>query len=617
MNATVLCIITLSLSALLILAAIGVGAYLHRAELRKTNLKGRRRAISPFRLFVLCFFLAATLVLYPVYHIDYLVDDTGFVKVLKAILLSAQNALQMFTLNGGFDNINAFFSSGEVNRTLATIYTVYATFILIGAPMLTAGFVLSFFKDATALLRYSLLPGREIYAFSKLNARSLALAEDILKDGRRGKIIVFTDVFEQNEEQDFELVLQAKRLGALCFKKDITELGLRYARKNSLRKLYLIGEDEDENIRQALTLIDRHRDTKYDTPLMQLYVFSNNIESEALLNSADNGNMKVRRINENRSLALQELKSHPIFENAIEAGGKKKLNIVILGLGGYGAELLKSICWCGQMPEYTLEIHAFDKEDGEEKIRLHAPDLIKHNGSNKEHEAQYHIHFHDGTDVKSTHFFEEISKIQGITSVYVALGDDELNIETAMHVRTALGRIYPSNGSDLPPIYAIVYSASKTDTVAHSNGLKNMNDEEYGITFIGALRDRYAVDSIEQPELEKLALSIHLFWANTEDEKQKAIEKFNHYEYYRRSSMAQAVYRELRAQLGYHKMDEATNEGKLNNDLLREYEHRRWNTYMRTEGYILSDSKDHIAKTHPMLISFDELPEEEQLKDDF
>ena len=616
MNATVLCIITFSLSVLLIVAAVIIGVFLHRAELKKTKANGRR-FISPFRLFVICFFLAATLVLYPIYHVDYLVNDAGFVKVLKAILLSAQNALQMFTLNGGFDNINAFFSSGAVSRTLATVYTVYATFILIGAPMLTAGFVLSFFKDATARLLYTLRPGKEIYAFSKLNARSIALAEDILSGGKRGKIVVFTDVFEQNEEQDFELVLQAKRLGALCFRKDITELGLRYARKNSLRKLYLIGENEDENIRQALTLIDRHRGTKYDTPLMQFYVFSNNIESEALLNSTDNGEMKVRRINENRSLALHELRTHPIFDSAIEDGGKKKLNIVILGLGGYGTELLKAICWCGQMPDYTLEIHAFDKEDGEEKIRLHAPDLIKHNNSKKDHEAQYHIKFHNGTDVKSTHFFEELSKIQGITGVYVSLGDDELNIETAMHVRTALGRVYAPSDSDLPPIYAIVYSAAKTDTVARGNGLKNMNDEEYGITFIGALRDRYAVDSIEQPDLEKVALDIHLFWASTEEEKEKAVKKFNHYEYYRRSSMAQAVYRELRARLGYQKADEATAEGKKNNDILRDYEHRRWNTYMRTEGYILSDSKDHIAKTHTMLVPFDELPEEEKLKDDF
>lgn len=110
---------------------------------------------------------------------------------------------------------------------------------------------------------------------------------------------------------------------------------------------------------------------------------------------------------------------------------------------------------------------------------------------------------------------------------------------------------------------------------------------------------------------------MHLHWANTIEEREDAIEKFNHYEYYRRSSMVQAIYRELRQTLGFRRMDETTEERKQNNNILCDYEHRLWNTYMRAEGYILSESKDHIAKTHSLLIPFDELPEEEQLKDDF
>ena len=618
MSVTVFCSITLSLSALLIVAALVMGVCLHRASLKNSQSVRRRRIITPFHVFVLCYFIAAVLIFYPIYHFDYFAGDHGFVKVLKSILLSALNVLQLFPLNSGFDNVRDFFADGErVNQTLSVMYTVYTLLIVIGAPMLTAGFVLSFFREATALLRYCLRPGKELYVFSELNARSIALAKDIASNKRGKKIIVFTDVFERNAEQDFELILQTKRLGALCVKKNITELGLRYARRNSLRKLYFIGDNEDENIRQALTLISRHRGSKYDSPKMQFYVFSNNTESEALLNSADNGSMKVRRINENRGLALQELRAHPIFENAIDKGNTKKINIVLLGMGGYGTELLKAICWCAQMPGYSLEMHVFDREDGEERIKMCAPELITHNGRHTAHEAQYRIHFHSGTDVRCPRFLEELAAIPEITGVYVSLGDDELNIETAMQVRVALGRAYAPSDMKLPPIYTIVYSESKTDTVARSNGLKNMNDEEYGITFIGALKDRYSLNSVEQPDLEEAALKIHLHWANTEEEKQEAFDKFNHYEYYRRSSMAQAVYRQLRESLGYHRMDEGTEEGKKNNNVLREYEHRRWNTYMRSEGYVLAERKDHIAKTHTLLIHFDELPENEQLKDDY
>lgn len=615
MSVTDICTVFLAVSAFIVVAAIVLAILLRRAELKGSGTEPKRRILTPFQAFALGFFLAAVVGLYPVYHFDYLADNEGFVKILEGILLSAQNVLQMITLNGGFDNVRAFFASGLVENTLATVYTVYMSFILIGAPLLTAGFVLSLFKDTCALLIYSLKPGKHLYVFSELNPRSIALAKDIMEQKRWGKVVVFTNVSERSGEKEFELTLLAKRIGALCVKKDITELGLRGARLNSVRKLYFIGEDEDGNIRQALKLIGRCRSKKkYNSDRTQFYVFSNSVESEALLNSADNDLMKVRRIYENRSLALQELTAHPIFDTAIDTGKTKKMNIVILGLGGYGEELLKAISWCAQMPGYSLEIHAFDKENGEDKVKLRAPEFIKKINCKDENEAHYSIKFHNDTDVKSTKFLDKVAALKGVTGIYVALGDDELNIETAINVRTALCHV-AATGAKLPPIYAIVYSASKTNTVA--NGLKDIEGNDYGITFIGALRERYSLKSIEQPDLEATALDIHLFWSKTEEDKRKAEKAFNHYEYYRRSSMAQAIYRKLRGDLGFHKMDDTTEEGRRNNHMLRNYEHRRWNAYIRAEGYIRGDCKDHIAKTHTLLKPFDELPESEQMKDDF
>jgi hypothetical protein len=49
---------------------------------------------------------------------------------------------------------------------------------------------------------------------------------------------------------------------------------------------------------------------------------------------------------------------------------------------------------------------------------------------------------------------------------------------------------------------------------------------------------------------------------------------------------------------------------------LRVLEHRRWNAYMRTEGYVYAETRNNLAKTHPCLVKFDELPLKEQEKDD-
>ena len=608
MNLNIVCGVTLAVSLALIVVAVAIGMTLRHSELKSTGTEGRRRVLTPFQVFLLCFFFAAVTIFCPIYYIDYLAAETGFLKVIKAFLLSVQNVLRLVTLNGDFDNVRDFLSDGtRINGVLAAVYSVYAAFMILAAPLLTAGFVLSFFRDASAMLRYSLRPCRELYVMSELNERSLALAKNILETKRRGRIVVFADVFEK-DEKEHELIFFARRLGAICVKKDVTDIGLKYARRCK-RKIYLIGEDEDENLEQALKLIDRHRKGKFDTKDLEFYTFCVSAESEALLDSIDNGNMKVRRVNGNFNLALGEMRSHPIFYEINDKEKVKDARIAIVGMGGYGMELVKMICCLGQMPERTVEVHVFDRDDAEQKLRTRAPELLDYNNADIEGEAKYRIVFHK-TDVCGESFPEELSNIEGVTGIYVTLGEDEANVETAIRIRAALKR---KNRADKTPIYAVVYDQVKADIV-EKNGLTNMEGESYKIEFIGSLRKCYSTDNIEQEYLEKIALELHLAWSE-KDNKEKDTEKFDHFEYYRRSSFVQAVYREWREKLIGETGKERMRQDREYNRMLRDYEHRRWNTYMRGEGYVRG-VKDHIAKTHPMLVPYGNLPENEEIKDD-
>lgn len=575
----------------------------------KGNFNTRKGiVIRPFQIFLIGFFIAATVLFYPIYYTDYFVTDHGFVKVFKSILLSIHNVLRLFVLDGEFDNVRELLSdSTRVSTYMGAIYTVYAALIYIVAPALTAGFVLSFFKGASAFIRYSLYSHADIYILSELNDKSLILAQDILtnKTDKHKKLVVFTDVFEKDEESNFELVSQAKRLGAICMRKDILEVGLKRS-NNVYRKIYLIGNDEDENIQQALTLIERCRNVpRYNTNKTQIYVFANSAESEVLLNSIDNGAVKVRRINENRNLIIHTLNNYSIFKDARQVDDKKEISIAIVGLGAYGIELLKAVCWCGQMPGYTITIHAFDKDsNGAAKIRNIAPELIEYNGKEIKGEPYYKIVFHDKIDATSYEFQKELSQIDFISSAFVTLGDDELNIETAMRMRTQFGRDAISAGKHIPSIFAVVYSMAKTQATSNG-GLKNMQAEDYGVSLIGGIQSRYSIDSIEQEELEAEGLNCHLHWVSHVDEAD-ATEKYNKYEYYRRSSIAEAIYLRFREKLISDREPE----------MLKEYEHRRWSAYMRSEGYIgMEGQKDYIAKTHPLLVPYQSLSPEEQNKD--
>lgn len=627
-----MCIVSLAISIGLFGLSIATSDFFRKREFsigRKISAK-RRAILSPLQIFILGFFASVVIVFYPIYYFDYFGAEIGQVKVIKSVLLSIHNSLRLFILDGDFDVIKNTINTNNISRAeIINAYTIYSAFLFVTAPLLSASFVLSFFKSISSLAKYLLYPKADIYLMSSLNERSITLAEDIMtnKDGKkrfiRKRLVLFADVFEKDEEENFELVNRAHRLGAICFKKDITEITLKAVHRGIFRKIYFIGEDENENIKQALAMIASCRNQKaYNVPKTQFYVFTNTIESEVLLNNADNGNMKVRRIKQSRNLALEILRTHSIFDKTYKDGDKKRISIAIVGLGHHGTELLKAICWCAQMPGYEAEIHVFDDDsNGEEQIESVAPELIEYNHKRIDGEAYYDIFFHNGINVTSASFLKEISQLAELTTVYVTLGNDELNIETAMRIRMQFGRDKMDYGRTIPPIFAIVYNSLKSDIFAEG-GLKTIDGKNYGITFVGSMRERYSLSFVEQPELEVQALECHLRWvksSNDDVKKQDKIKEktlaFEKFEYFRRSSVATALYEQMRKSMGIvpgisDEMD----------SLISEYEHYRWNVYMRSEGYVYrynNGEKDEISKTHYDLTIFDNLSDTEKQKDVF
>ena len=312
--------------------------------------------------------------------------------------------------------------------------------------------------------------------------------------------------------------------------------------------------------------------------------------------------MRVRRMSLARNLVIDTLQKRSIFEKAVAKGEEKLINIVIVGLGGYGQEFFKTISWCGQMKGYKLNIHLFDMiEDIESQIRGFAPEVVKYNHKKIEGEPFYDIYYHNAMDVKSQEFLEELSLIDNITTVYVTLGDDELNIETAMRIRMILAR----KGNNDADIMAIVYSSIKNETIKQ-NGIKDVSGNDYAIDFIGSMEERYTLNFIEQNELEQEGLRIHLSWSNTVEEKKANELLYEKYEYNRRSSMAQALHGQYREKLG---LKDGANVTEREDRVM---EHNRWNAYMRAEGYVYGSKKNHVARTHTDLVPFDSLSKSKQ-----
>ena len=375
-----------------------------------------------------------------------------------------------------------------------------------------------------------------------------------------------------------ELQCAARKLGAVCLKNDIAVLPISFHKKTNRIRLFIIGGDEDENIRQASQLIRCHGENAN----MHLYLFSNSAESSLLVQSKPASGMKIRRIDEVKSLISETLyeAGADIFRTATPLENDEKLiSIVILGLGVYGTELLKSLSWFGQMENYRLMLTAIDsRENAESVFSFQCPELMdeKHNGTYETGEAQYTISIHSGINAMSERCIQIIKELPSVSYVFVALGNDQKNVECAVSIRERCERM-----NRHPKIKAIVFNDNAANVLSNA---VNFRGVPYDIQYIGNLKRRYSETALLNSQLESEALKRHLQWGT--EVKQNPNER-----------------------------------NPADRDRLRLIEHRRWNAYMRAEGYCYSgsrskESRNDLAKIHPDLVPFDMLTEKENEKDD-
>ncbi len=561
----------------------------------------KKRKLSLFNVLFAGVFMSAFFMFVPTHVVT---AEMSFLGGIRAVFLSIFNAMQAFAFGGEFANVVA--SMAHCPNRLNITYQVWASLLFVIAPIFTFGFVLSLFKNVSAYLRYWGAYFKDVNVFSELNDKSLALASDI-KAKNKNAAVVFTDVFESDEETVYQWIEQAKTLGAICFKKDILAVNFKKHKASTAMSFFAIGADETENLNQSLQLIENYRDRNNT----HIYIFSTKIESELLLTTVDKGKVKVHRINEVQSLIYRILyeRGQILFDSAREDdSGKKRISVVVVGMGSHGTEMAKAIAWYGQMDGYRLEINAFDKDPlAEEKFIALAPELMSpdYNGVTLEGEAQYKITVHPGMDVQTISFAERVSQITNATYVFVALGNDDANINTAVNLRMYFERMKIH-----PVIQAVVYNSQQKKALG---GIKNYRGQAYDIEFVGDIESSYSEDVIIDSELEEEALRRHLKWGK-EDE-------FWTYEYNYRSSMASAIHMKARKSCNIpgatKKDEELTDDERI---IIERLEHCRWNAYMRSEGYVYSGSPDKasrndLAKQHHDLVNYAALQEEEKRKD--
>lgn len=598
----------------LILASICFFGSIVFAVVRGKGKYRSGRFWEPTRILFAGVVASSILMFIPIY-VNIFGRNDGYVP--EAVLLSVHNMIRLFVVDGEFDFVTS--NLPEVQTLTVRLYTALFSVLFVLAPILTFGFVLSFFKNTVAYKRYITHYCSDVFVFSELNERSLALAADLYRNKPKKRFFVFTDVFERDEEQTSEQIERAKELGAICFRKDIAAIDFSFHSAKSQLNFFTIGENQTENTEQALMLIKRWGSRKNTN----LYVFSSQVEAEFLLAASCAGaksdsdgkqtiNMKVRHVDEVQSLisrTLYETGYDKIFASAyLDASGTKRICAVVLGMGHHGAAMFKALTWFCQMTGYEVEIHAFDRDMlAEEKLRSQCPELLDFSGKTDiEGEAKYTVKIHAGVDTDTEAFDKSVMSLPRITYVWIALGDDERNIAAAVKMRMLSGRC----GYD-PEIQAIVYDSAKKEAL---RDITNYKGQKFNIDYMGDMKTCFSESVILNSEVEEAALRRHLKWGKESD--------FWLYGYNYRSSIASAVHRKMKILCGIPGADKPPEERSDAERIpLRILEHCRWNAYMRSEGYIYAGTtaesgRDDLVKKHHCLVPYWDLPPKEQEKDD-
>lgn len=549
--------------------------------------------------------LAVYIGIFPGNYVSANYSDNDFIRFTETFFISIADLIQVFTANNNVKELLETIRSHE-SFFLQQAYIFTMSIMCTVAPLLTIGTLISILMRLSAGRRYLFSFFKTVYIFSDLNDRSIVLASDI-KNNHPNSMIVFTDVVDHEDETSLELSNRAKSIGAILFKQDILTPKFHMHRKKAEMLFFIMGDNEAENIEHSLILTERYKNRENT----RLYIFSSTRESELALTGVDKGKLKVRRINEVQSLIYRTLyeKGEKLFDKAIENNGTKNINVVVLGMGNYGTEMVKALAWFCQMDGYKLTIHAFDKDPyAESKFKALCPDLMsdKYNGKTKPGETDYTIIIHSSVDVDTSESSDIMKTIPPATFVFISLGSDEENVKTAANMRALSIRCgFPSS------IQSVVRNSEISNILSSAT---NHKGQTYDIDYIGDLQLAYSEHIIINSELETIARNRHVRSGYDED-------LFWRYEYYYRSSVASEVQKQARNychvrgtdKLNEHDKDKLTAEEI---DFLRCLEHCRWNAFTRGEGYICGIETDHLAKTHKCLVSYYDLPPEIQALDD-
>ena len=511
------------------------------------------------------------------YYLPYYMDSfhyEGFASsFLKSFFLSFHHAIRLFVVDANYGDIQDY---AESLGTLGSFYSALGIILLLTAPVLTFTFLMSFMQDFNII--YSVWFGGKgpCYVFSEFNEQSLYLAADIKRNHPKSNI-VFMGVDREDKKEYDNVKTYTKMLRPRLLKNNIIEMSYVLSKYRRDAKFFIIGENESNNadLTISMLMLSSERSKR------EIYVRLKR-DDRLLDDLPQYENTEVFRIEHVYSAVINRLEKmgRNIIETACVNGNKDKvISALVVGLGNYGTEMVKNLSWITQVDGYTTKIYAFDKDEkAKERFEHLCPAFFAEDRADRHCD----ITISSGVDVGTSFFDRELEKLKDVGYVFVALGDDNLNVNTAYEIRSLFARM-----DKYPIIQTVVRNAEASKLLSNC---KNYLGGSYDIDYIGSFEEIYSYEAITDSQNRNDIINANLKWISEE----KSKEYISHEEQYR-SGKADIIHKKLLAEMG------------LQGVPYKKSCHRRWVNFMFSEGYVYGPKKDMISKTAKALVPFEKL----------
>lgn len=466
----------------------------------------------------------------------------------EEIFNSMVHALQTFSMDEDYTEyilngkrmLGVIFGDDSIWETL---YGLYASILNFVAPIAGGAIIFEILASIFPKVRLQLSHlafWKEKYYFSELNDASLALAKSVhnINIGSLKKpVIVFTDVYVDEGEKGSEMLLEAKLLGAICIRDDLS-----HVKKNKIgmRKFFLIDEAEPGNL-QTLADLANSSNSRY-LKKSEIYLFTNDDAYVQLERRVRDRLISDLHFSEEELPVFVPIKSYrnlisnllvdvPLYEPLIgkkrDREGNQTLTVTVLGTGHIGTEMFLSTYWLGQILNCSLKVNVLSQESEEEfwsKIDYVNPEIrhttnkgdpiLRINRKGDVAEAYCEVNYHQ-CNVKSSEFVSCLidpgKQILDTGYFLVSLGSDEDNISVANTVRKYIGQYHIRVKEPVKTVIAyVVYDSELSKTLNRKKFFNFVNDEaDVYMQAIGSLHDVYSVRNVFLTDHEPFAQKAH------------------------------------------------------------------------------------------------------------